>query len=184
MQDLVILVDNQDNQIGTAPKATVHTKDTPLHRAFSLYVFGLDGNLLLQQRKKEKITWGGFWSNSCCGHPRENEEREDAARRRVKEELGITVRSVEQIEPYRYMFEYNGITENEICPIFVATNEDAVIPDPNEIERFAWVPWSEFLEDIKKNAHAYSPWSQEQAGIMQESAAFKAWLLKNHIELT
>lgn len=175
-QELVVLVNDTDEEIGTAPKATVHTHDTPLHRAFSIYIFRPDGKVLVQQRKKEKITWGGFWSNSCCGHPGKDESRRDTAIRRTFQELGINLRNVEQIEPYRYRFEYNGIVENEICPIFAGMTDDEVKPDPKEIEAYKWLTWEEFLRDIRSKKDQYSPWSKEQVEILEKSEAFRAWL--------
>lgn len=178
-QELVILVDDNDQEIGTALKATVHTHNTPLHRAFSVYIFRRDGKVLVQQRKKEKITWGGFWSNSCCGHPGKNEDRRDTVVRRSFQELDVQLENVEQIEPYRYRFEHNGIVENEICPIFAATTEDEVKPDPKEIEGFKWLTWQEFLSDMRANENSYSPWSKEQANLLDKSDAFRTWLAKN-----
>lgn len=184
IEELVVLVDDNDNEIGTMPKAEVHTKATPLHRGFSLYVFNPQGEVLAQQRKKEKLTWGGFWSNSCCGHPAPNETREEAAERRAKQELGIEVKNIEKVADYRYRFKHNGVVENEVCPILVglAANAD-LYPDPREIENFRWMRWSEFLEDMETHQEIYSPWSKEQIKILLSNQNLKEWLKKNSIEL-
>jgi len=88
--ELVVLVDDADTEIGTMPKSEVHTLDTPLHRAFSLFLFRKsDGKLLLQQRSHAKKTWPLVWSNTCCGHPGPGEERIDAVARRLGRELGM-----------------------------------------------------------------------------------------------
>ena len=85
----LILVDQQDREIGTLDKAACHDGQGMLHRAFSLFIFNSQGELLLQKRSSQKRLWGGYWSNSCCSHPRQGEEYEIAIRRRLKEELGI-----------------------------------------------------------------------------------------------
>lgn len=170
--EFVVLVDEQDREIGTMLKSLVHHHSTPLHRAFSLYLFNSRGEVLIQQRKKEKITWGGFWSNSCCGHPRPEENREEAAKRRAKEELGIETRDIEKMADYRYRFEYNNVAENEICPIFTGSTEESIRPNWKEIEEFRWLAWPVFLQDIKNNASLYSPWCKEQVQILSRNQRF------------
>ena len=96
-EELAVLVDDQDHEIEVVPKATLHTQNNPLHIAFSLYIFDSAGRVLAQQRKKEKKTWGGFWSNSCCGHPNPIESREEAAKRRSFEELGLNVNDIQKV---------------------------------------------------------------------------------------
>ncbi|HEY4526002.1 MAG TPA: isopentenyl-diphosphate Delta-isomerase, partial [Candidatus Paceibacterota bacterium] len=102
MEEFVVLVDGDDNEIGTMPKALVHQAETPLHRAFSFFLFNSKGELLLQQRSSRKKTWPLVWSNSCCGHPLPGEERKDAVKRRLKDELGLTGIEAEEAAPYRY----------------------------------------------------------------------------------
>ena len=182
--ELVVLVDDNDVEIGTALKATVHTHDTPLHRAFSIYIFNPNGQVLVQQRRRDKITWGSFWSNSCCGHPCVGESREDAAKRRPLQELGINVNNIEQIEWDRYRFEHNNIVENEICPIFVGITRDEVKPNDREIEDYKWLSWSGFLQDMTAHRDIYSPWSQEQVVILNNSENFKSWLAQNSLMLS
>jgi len=183
-EEFVVLVDKKDRVIGIAPKATVHTKDTPLHRAFSLYIFNQQGEVLVQQRKKEKITWGGFWSNSCCGHPAPGESRKEAAKRRSFQELGIAVEDIEKMADYRHRFEHDNVVENEICPIFVGIARDShITPSPGEIEKFQWVSWSGFLQDIKEKKAEYSPWSKEQVPILSASSQFQEWLKRNSLQL-
>src|SRR5205823_3519011 len=88
--ELVILVDEQNNALGTTPKADVHGPTTPLHRGFSSFVFrSSDQHVLLQQRSAKKRTWPLMWSNSCCGHPGPGESNIGAAIRRLKYELGL-----------------------------------------------------------------------------------------------
>jgi isopentenyl-diphosphate delta-isomerase type 1 len=115
-QDVVVLVDEQDNELGIMPKALVHTDKTPLHRAFSVFLFDESGKVLVTQRALTKTTWPGIWSNSCCGHPAPGESYEAAIVRRVGQELGTAISSLEKVSDYRYRFERDGVVEHEICP--------------------------------------------------------------------
>ena len=99
-EEHVVLVDENNVVLGTTPKATVHTDNTPLHRGFSVFLFNDKNELLLQQRSHLKKTWPLAWSNSCCGHPALNESNEDAVKRRVQFELGIVLDTVEVYSPY------------------------------------------------------------------------------------
>ena len=122
MPELVVLVDKQNNQIGTADKDTVHTKTTPLHRAFSLFLFNSKNELLLTKRSSAKKTFPGVWTNTVCGHPAPEESTTDAAKRRLKDELGITGVDIAEVSMFQYRAsDQNGIVENEICPITVGT---------------------------------------------------------------
>lgn len=172
--EIVVLVDEQNNILGTTPKSTVHTNNTPLHRAFSLFLFNPQGELLLQQRSHFKKTWPLVWSNSCCGHPGLNESNIDAARRRVKDELGMDIDSIEEIAPYRYSFTKDGVMENEICPILVGTT--SAVPDinPEEVETIRWISWSDFLNETRQDqADTYSPWCKEEVEILDQNNRFK-----------
>lgn len=193
MSELVVLVDEQNNQIGTTLKESVHTTNTPLHRGFSLFLFNSKGELLLTKRSAKKKTFPGVWTNTVCGHPGPGEQAADAARRRLKDELGIELvfkrlnpesvqgltlkefseEVIQEAAPYRYRFaDANGIVENEICPILVAYAEAVPQPNPDEIDAWKWIAWEAFLEDIKKNPHIYSPWSIEEARILQNLDIF------------
>ena len=167
MQEQVVLVDEQNNVVGTADKSTVHTTDTPLHRAFSCFVFNSKGQLLLTKRAQSKKTFPGVWTNTVCGHPAPDEKEEDAARRRLNQELGIEVENIIFVAPYRYRFtDINGIVENEICPIYVAHSEMNPQDNPSEIYSWKWMDWEEFLTDIKVNPTPYSPWCMEEADLV------------------
>lgn len=166
-EELVVLVDEQNNQIGTAPKQSVHTSDTPLHRAFSLFAFNSLGQLLLTKRASTKKTFAGVWTNTVCGHPGPNESEADAARRRLSQELGLEVENIIPVAPYRYRYaDKNGIVENEICPIFIAHTEENPKNNPSEIDEWKWMDWEEFLAEIKNNPDPYSPWCKEEAQLV------------------
>jgi isopentenyl-diphosphate delta-isomerase type 1 len=166
--DQVILVNELNDIVGTADKDTVHTSHTPLHRAFSLFVFNHKKELLLTRRSDTKKTFPGIWTNTACGHPRPGETAAAAANRRLGEELGIVNVDVKEVSPYRYKFaDKNGIVENEICPILVATFDGNPEPNPTEVDKWKWMDWELFLTDCKKNPQVYSPWSREEAIILE-----------------
>jgi len=167
--ELVVLVDEKNNQIGTAPKGMVHSGHTPLHRGFSLFIFNRNHELLLTRRADTKKTFPGVWTNTVCGHPAPNEDVADAARRRLKDELGIIVDDIRVVSPYRYSCtDKNGIKENEICPILVGHTDKNPKPDPCEVADWKWMGWREFLVEIANKPDTFSPWCIEEAAILQQ----------------
>jgi isopentenyl-diphosphate Delta-isomerase len=161
LDDLVVLLDEQRNPIGTAPKSTVHTTDTPLHLAFSCYAYDRAGRLLVTRRALGKKTWPGVWTNSCCGHPRPGEDLADAATRRLSQELGLVPRTMELVLPdfaYRAVMP-DGTVENEFCPVFRATVDGDPDPDPDEVAEWQWVSWADFVTVATAAPWAISPWS-------------------------
>ena len=142
--ELVVLLDDEGRAIGTAPKATVHTADTPLHLAFSAYVFGSDGHLLLTRRALDKPTFPGVWTNSVCGHPAPGEDLADAVRRRALTELGVTLTGVRLVLPgFAYRAEMGGVVEHERCPVYAAwlAPGERLRLDVSEVHEASWVPW-------------------------------------------
>lgn len=176
-RELVVLVDENDNALGVVPKSSVHGPETPLHRAFSLFLFRKsDGKLLLQQRSHEKKTWPLVWSNSVCGHPGPGEERIDAAVRRLDRELGMKADTIRFAVPYRYRFTRDGVTENEICPVFVGIASTEPNPAHDEVEATRWVGWDEFLAEIREHPGTYSEWCEEEALLLEENGAVRELL--------
>lgn len=172
-EELVVLVNDKNEQIGVMPKLDVHHADTPLHRAFSVYVFNKEGKFLLTQRALSKKVFPGVWTNTCCGHPMPGESTIDAIRRRLKFELGLVPEKLTVVLPdYRYRAEMNGIVENEICPVYIATVLKNPKPNPKEVETYEWVNWQEFLKRLKKTPKRYSPWCVEQATLLSKNKLF------------
>jgi isopentenyl-diphosphate delta-isomerase len=166
----VVLLGEDGSAIGTAPKAEVHHADTPLHLAFSCYVFDEAGRFLLTQRARHKPTFGGVWTNSCCGHPAPDEPIEDAVRRRVEQEIGVTLDDLRLVLPgfrYRAVMD-NGVTENEMCPVFVATTKDAVRLDPEEVDDHEWVDWPSFRSAVLDGSRDVSIWCVQQVAELPE----------------
>jgi isopentenyl-diphosphate delta-isomerase type 1 len=169
MAELVVLVDENNNQIDVREKNSVHTTDTPLHRGFSLFLFNSRKEILLTQRVDSKKTFPGYWSNTVCGHPVPNETVIDAAKRRLKQELGITASEIKEIIQYRYRFaDKNGIVENEICPIIYAKSNAYPAMNPMEVKNYQWMKWSVFLAEIDSSSEKYTPWSREEAVLVEE----------------
>jgi isopentenyl-diphosphate Delta-isomerase len=163
-EERVVLVDETGHAVGTAPKRDVHHEATPLHLAFSCYVFDADGRLLLTRRALHKPTWPGVWTNSFCGHPAPGEPFGDAIRRRGEQELGLGLESLELVLPaFRYDATMaNGVRENELCPVFVGRASGPVRADPAEVEAVEWVPWEEFRRSVLAGSRSVSPWCVEQ----------------------
>ena len=118
----VVLLDETGSACGTAAKAVVHHGQTPLHLAFSAYLFNEAGQFLLTRRAESKLTWPGVWTNTCCGHPQPGEPVADSVRRRLRQELGIDTAELVLVLPrFRYQARMdNGVLENEVCPVYAA----------------------------------------------------------------
>ncbi len=167
--ELIVLVDQQGNSIGTAPKLASHNATTPLHLGFSCYVFNHKGQFLLTQRAKSKKVFPGVWTNTCCGHPGPSEKTEDAIKRRLKNELGLEVKKLKVALPnFRYKAAMNGVVENEICPVYIAVTQGEPRPNPDEVEGYTWVDWKEFIKKIETNPGDYSPWATAQVEELKE----------------
>lgn len=171
--DYIVLVDKNNKVLGTAPKLATHSANTPLHRAFSLFLFNPKGELLLQQRSGKKKTWPLVWSNSCCGHPILNESNIDAAKRRAEFELGIKLDKIYEILPdFSYRAEMYGIVENEICPVFVGFTDKKPAINKDEVENIRWVKWQDFLREINDHPGIYSVWCEQEAGLLAKDKKF------------
>ena len=153
----VILVDENDNQVGVMPKLEAHQKGL-LHRAFSVFIFNSKYELLLQKRASSKYHSGGLWTNTCCSHPREGEEILDAAKRRLIEEMGIDT-SLRKVHDFIYKAELdNDLTEHEFDHVLYGIyNEDPIINE-DEADDFKWIDMDSLNEDIKTNADNYTIW--------------------------
>ena len=160
MEELVVLLDESGTHIGSTPKATVHTHETPLHLAFSCHVFNDRGQILVTRRALDKKTWPGVWTNSFCGHPAPGEDSVDALHRRAARELGMTVTDVQVAIPeFRYRaVDASGIVENEICPVYVARASSDPNPAADEVAEFYWADTLELLAAVTATPWAFSPW--------------------------
>jgi isopentenyl-diphosphate delta-isomerase len=171
-QELVVLLDERGRPAGSMPKAEVHGTHTPLHLAFSVYLFDSGGRFLATRRALGKQTWPGVWTNSCCGHPAPGEDPAAAAERRLGHELGLRPARLELVLPsfaYRAVAA-DGIVENEVCPVYFAHldggPEPPPTPDPQEVAEWRWVPWEAFRAVAAAAPWALSPWSVEQVAAL------------------
>ncbi|AFJ45600.1 isopentenyl-diphosphate delta-isomerase [Shimwellia blattae DSM 4481 = NBRC 105725] len=161
----VILLDPQGNPCGIQDKATVHHQDTPLHLAFSCWIFNPEGELLITRRARSKRAWPGVWTNSVCGHPQQGETFEQAIVRRCHYETGLTVEEIAPVYPaFRYRARDTGqIVENEICPVYAALSQMPVQPRADEVMDWRWISLEEALREIDGNPDYFSPWMVSQA---------------------
>ena len=148
LSEELILVDSRDKPAGHCSKHEAHRGEGRLHRAFSVFVFDLQGRLLVHRRSAHKPLWPGFWTNSCCSHPRRGESLDTAVRRRVREELGVGVDAC-RVFSFEYKAPFNDVgTEHELCHVFLARLIDpqALSPHEQEIADLAWLSVDEVDE--------------------------------------
>lgn len=157
MQEQVILVDELDNAIGTMEKMEAHEKGI-LHRAFSVFIFNSKGELLLQQRALTKYHSAGLWTNTCCSHPSPSENTLDAAKRRLKEEMGLACElNYKTSFIYKTNFD-NGLIEHEFDHVFFGNCDHEPSINLEEVERYLWKDVIEIMDDIKKDPEKYTSW--------------------------
>lgn len=155
--DTVILVDEQDRVIGTAEKMKAHRQGL-LHRAFSILLFNNSDEILLQRRALDKYHSPGLWTNTCCSHPYPDEPTEEAARRRLREEMNIDC-------PIREWFSFiykktlaNGLIEHEFDHVFIGKYTTNPVINTIEVAEYKWMEWNELLADMKTNKENYTVW--------------------------
>ena len=154
----VVLVDEQDNEVGTEEKLRVHMDGGKLHRALSVFIFNSDGKMLLQKRADGKYHAGGLWTNACCTHPRPGESPEDAAHRRLKEEMGFDCPIKKAFTTVYGADVGGGLTEKEFDHVFIGEFDGDPEPDPEEASEFKWIDMAELLDDVERNPDKYTPW--------------------------
>lgn len=158
LEDLLILVDENDNVIGHEEKEKCHDGEGKLHRAFSIFIFNSKGEMLIQRRAPGKRLWGGYWTNSCCSHPRKGEEYAEAANRRLQEELGFTA-GLKPLFKFKYTAKFGDAgSENEMDTVFVGTYDGEVRVNTDEVAEWKFVDVDELKADIEKNPDRYTPW--------------------------
>lgn len=157
MEELVVLVDKNDKEIGVMPKMEAHEKAV-LHRAFSVFVFNKKGELMLQQRAAHKYHSPLLWTNTCCSHQRNGESNINAGIRRLQEEMGFTT-SLEEVFSFIYKAPFdNGLTEHELDHVMVGYFDDAPNINKDEVEAYKWMPLEDVKNDIDKNPSIYTEW--------------------------
>jgi isopentenyl-diphosphate delta-isomerase len=165
----LILVDEDDREIGFLSKSDCHDGDGVLHRAFSLFVFNRKGELLLQRRSVNKRLWPLYWSNSCCSHPRRGETMDEAIHRRLHQELRI-YSDLRFLYKFQYQARYEDLgSENEVCWVYVGISDDEVQPNGNEVEEWRWVSRGELDEEMQTRSEVITPWFQLEWNRVREA---------------
>ena len=177
----LILVDEDDKEIGFLSKAKCHDGHGILHRAFSVFLFDDAGGLLLQQRGASKRLWPGYWSNSCCSHPRRGESMQTATRRRLHDELNV-VGSLEFVYKFAYQADYGDAgSENELCHVFLGRVPGEVRPNDHEIDRIRFVSAGQLEDEMSAAPDSFTPWFRQEWRTLVE--AYGDRLAKYHVQL-
>lgn len=158
-RDQVVIVNEQDEQLGTLDKLEAHQKGV-LHRAFSIFIINKNNDLLLQQRAADKYHSQNLWSNTCCSHPMPGEDTIAAAHRRLMEEMGFDC-DLQFMFTLRYCSEVgNGLTENEMDHVYIGRYDGLVNTNPEEVQSYRFIPIDELLQAIKENPTTFTAWLQ------------------------
>lgn len=156
-EELVILVNQYDEQIGLMPKMEAHEKGV-LHRAFSVFVFNKNGELMLQQRASTKYHSPLLWTNTCCSHQCDGERNIEAGKRRLQEEMGF-VCELREVTSFIYKATFdNGLTEHELDHIMIGYYDENPALNKEEVESFKWMTLEDVKSDIFKNPEQYTAW--------------------------
>ncbi|MDC9723346.1 MAG: isopentenyl-diphosphate Delta-isomerase [Urechidicola sp.] len=156
-EELVILVNENDEQLGLMPKMEAHEKAI-LHRAFSVFTFNKKGELLLQQRAASKYHSPLLWTNTCCSHQRNGESNIDAGKRRLQEEMGF-VCNLEEVFSFVYKAPFdNGLTEHELDHVMVGTYNETPKINKEEVENFKWMTVENIKKDMEVHPEIYTAW--------------------------
>ena len=156
--DALILVDTDDAEIGTLSKAECHDGAGVLHRAFSVFLFDEQGRLLLQQRAAGKRLWPLYWSNTCCSHPRLGEKIDEAAGRRLYDELH-TRAEIEFVYKFVYQAAFGALgSEHELCHVFLGTLGEPPVANNTEIAAMKYLSPAALEREFRTNGDAYTPW--------------------------
>lgn len=154
---MVILVDENDNPIGTMPKMEAHEK-AMLHRAFSVFILNANDEVLLQQRANDKYHSAGLWTNTCCSHPHPGEDTLGAARRRLKEEMGMEA-DLQFVFKFMYKAPFdNLLSEHEIDHVFIGKTDQLPVINPEEVASYKYMKPEDIKLDMEQNPQSYTVW--------------------------
>jgi len=156
-QEILVLVDDDDNEIGTDTRENCHSGAGKRHRAYTAFIFH-DGEMLLQQRSEKKLLWPRAWDVSFTSHVYPGETYQQAASRRAKQELGATVGPLTDVHSFVYFAPQGANAENEFCRVLVGDFDGKITPNREEIASVRWARLSEVQADLKSHADAYTPW--------------------------
>ena len=158
MKEQIILVDKKDRPIGPIEKLAAHRRPARLHRAFSIFIFNSQNQMLLQLRARGKYHFGGLWTNACCSHPRWGEELKEGTQRRLWQECRIKT-ALREVDSFIYRANFNAkIAEHEFDHVFVGKHDGKFQFDKSEVDGWAWIDCDALLGDVKANPNHYTPW--------------------------
>lgn len=171
IQEHVILVNDQGMVIGTQEKYAAHTAQTPLHLAFSSWLFNAEGECLVTRRALSKKAWPGVWTNSVCGHPQSGERTEEAIIRRCRDEIGAEITAITPVaSEFRYReTDPSGIVENEICPVFAARVTSELRINHDEVMAFECVTLESLFRALDAAPWSFSPWMVQEATVARDA---------------
>ena len=154
----LILVNGDDQPIGFLDKAGCHDGEGILHRAFSLFIFDAQGRLLLQQRAAGKRLWPGYWSNSCCSHPRRHETMDEAVERRLEEELGMRS-DLQFLYKFSYQATFHDLgAEHELCWVYIGSATEDPVVNRTEISAWRWIAADDLDAELAASPKSFTPW--------------------------
>ena len=157
IEEKVILVNENDEQIGLMPKLEAHQK-AALHRAFSIFILNDKNEVMLQQRAHQKYHSPLLWTNTCCSHQREGESNLEAGTRRLREELGFPAELWELFHfIYKAPFE-NGLTEHELDHVMIGHYNGVPMINTDEVEDWKWMSVDAIKTDMRENPDHYTVW--------------------------
>jgi len=157
-QELLILVNENDDIYGYETKKKCHQGDGLLHRAFSIFIFNNQKQLLIQKRGLKKPLWPSYWSNSVCSHPRKGETYEEATVRRLREELGIETQ-LDFLFKFTYQVRFKHIgSEYELCSVYIGKTDEHIKANPHEIAEWKCIDFEKINMDIMRHPQRYTPW--------------------------
>ena len=159
MIEILILVDKNDTQIGTGEKMEVH-RQGQLHRCFSIFVFNSKGEMLMQKRASTKYHSGGLWTNTCCGHPVDGETTDQAAHRRLKEEMGFDCTMTEKFTFIYHAELDHDLTEHEYDHVYVGQYDGPIHPNPEEADDYKWQKISDVESEMHRLPEHFTVWSK------------------------
>ncbi|MBA4462673.1 MAG: isopentenyl-diphosphate Delta-isomerase [Nitrosopumilaceae archaeon] len=186
-EEYLILVDKDDNPIGSEEKVKCHLPNGILHRAFTALLFDKNGKLVLTRRAKEKMLWPGDWDGTVASHPRESETYVSSGERRMPEELGIECK-LDYLFKFEYHVPYKDIgSENEVCGTLIGVVDESspFKKIEGEIDEIKWISAKELLLELKSQPEVYCPWmiialelldKSEKSMLQKYENIFKSWM--------